>query len=1072
MEAIEIKPDDPRQPGAAGELAEIRRDCQNEVDTVAVFAAKHHLEPTSVWLAGFALLLHRLSGQTAGSFALCDGEALLSVETLQDGTPLDFLEWLGRVKAAVRRAASSRSSEDAHPIVFGPVGALSNRIQLCVHISRYQLTARFQTSLFATERVRELLEQLIVLVDQAVADSGRDVTGYSLITQSARAIVPDPTADLAFPEYRPITETILAHVASGADRAAVEQGGRSWSYRQLSEASFAVAKGLTAAGLRVGDSVAVTGPRSFGFVAAMLGVWRCGAVLVNIDPGLPEKRQELMLLEAKARFLVRVGSAANTLTGRVEKMLSISMQGGLADYSPGAAAEPLPSLSPEQAAYIFFTSGSTGTPKAVKGRHSGLSHFLQWQRQEFAIGPHDRGSQLTALSFDVVLRDSFLVLSSGGTLCIPGEWDALDPRRIIDWLQSERVSVLHVVPSLARMWLNGDAAPTPLRYLKHVFFAGEPLTDVLVKQWRRTFTPHAEIVNLYGPAETTLAKCFYRVPAVPEAGVQSLGRPLPDTQVLVLNAGRAQCGLNEPGEIAIRTPFRTLGYCNNVEANVKAFVPNPFRNSPDDLVYLTGDAGTYRTDGLLAIHGRLDNQMKIRGIRIEPGEIEAAIGRHDFVREAVVVARPDPNGGKALVAYVVPRFPLDHRQRRAFIGGLRKYLRQRLPEAMVPSVLVVLDALPLNRNGKVDRLALPPPDRSAFGSSEDSAPATKLEFELVALWRNLLHLDALGVDDDFFDLGGHSLLAVQLAQQIRRDLGRPCTLSMLFRNRTIRSLARELGLDSPNLSDATVLELQPAGEAPGLFCVCGLHLYQELADQMAPDLPVYGVFLPYEEQMLDAGFATVSRTRSIEDLAAAYVEAIRGKQPSGPYLICGVSFGGVLAYEVAHQLRQAGQEVPLVALLDSVLPIAIGRDWTRWGVDQVRRMRQEGMGAFAKRAKSQILSRFRGSVGPTRETEDAALRALQMRRRQFYQEAEFAYRVPPSSGPLLLVRAQDKSFHHSDIKDQTYGWGSAATWLEIVDVPGDHLGILSSPNVQVLAQVLRPYAARARGSAIGARRLA
>jgi thioesterase domain-containing protein len=505
-----------------------------------------------------------------------------------------------------------------------------------------------------------------------------------------------------------------------------------------------------------------------------------------------------------------------------------------------------------------------------------------------------------------------------------------------------------------------------------------------------------------------------------------------------------------------------LGYFNNAEANAKAFVPNPFRSVPDDLVYLTGDAGTCGADGLLAIYGRLDGQIKIRGVRIEPGEIEATIGRHDLVREAALMAGPDPSGGKALVAYVVPRHQLEHRQRKAFVGELRTYLRQQLPEAMVPSAFVVLDALPLNHNGKVNRLALPAPDRSAFGSSEQSAPATKLESELVGLWSRLLHLEALGVDDDFFDLGGHSLLAVQLTQRIKCDLGRTCTLTMLFRNRTIRELARQLELDSPNLNDATVLELQPAGEPPGLFCVCGLHLYQELADQMAPDLPVYGVFLPYEEQMLKEGSAKVVRTRSIEELAAAYVEAIRDKQPKGPYLVCGVSFGGVLAYEISQQLRQAGHEVPLVALLDSVLPIAIGRDWTRWGVDQVRRLRQEGVVAFAKRAIRQILGRFNSGHSPAKTPEEAALHAMQIQRQQFYHKAEIAYRVPPSSGPLLLVRAKDQSFHHSDIREQTYGWGSAAAWLDIVDVPGDHLGILGGPNIQTLAQVLRPYAERAR----------
>jgi amino acid adenylation domain-containing protein len=892
------------------------------------------------------------------------------------------------------------------------------------------------------------------------AGEGRPDGRYDLPGKSSLGRLPDPTADLGFPECRPVTEAILAYAASSADKIAVEHGGMSWSYRDLARTSHSIACGLRSAGIRVGESVAVTGPRSFGFVAAMLGVWRSGAVLVNVDPSLPDERRHMMLAQAEARCLVRVGPGA-IASPEIERTLSVSMSGEIVDGVAGSTESPLPCLSPEQAAYIFFTSGSTGTPKAVKGRHAGLSHFLQWQRREFAIGAHDRGSQLTALSFDVILRDTFLVLSAGGTLCIPGELAALDPSQIVSWLQNERISVLHVVPSLARMWLHSVSAPTSLPHLEHVFFAGEPLTDVLVKRWRETFPSQAEVVNLYGPTETTLAKCFYRVPAEPEEGVQSVGLPLPNTQILILNPQRSLCGPNEPGEIAIRTPFRTLGYLNNAEANSKVFVPNPFGSSPDDVIYLTGDGGSYRPDGLLAIHGRLDTQVKIRGIRIEPGEIEAAICHSELVREVAVVAQPQRDGEKALIAYLVSRNPLDHGQRRAFVRRLRSYLRQRLPEAMVPAGFVVLDALPLNPNGKINRRALPAPERSAFVDPESCGPTTKLESDLVALWIDLLGLADLGIDDDFFDLGGHSLLAVQLAQRIKDQLGRICTLSMLFRNRTVRKLAHEIELDSPKMSEATVLDLQPAGEGPGLFCLAGLHLYQELADRLAPDVPVFGVFVPYEEQILDADPTTIANSRSIEELAAAYIEAIRGRQAHGPYFICGVSFGGVVAYETARQLQQAGEVVALVALLDSVLPGVVRRDWFRWTVNQVRRVRDEGIVQFGARVKRRILRQMWREV-TMKPGRDAELDALQARRQRFYHEAEVAYRVPRSEVPALLVRAQDKRFHNDDIRDPTYGWGRAATSLKIVDVPGDHIGILARPNVDVLAKVLRPYVARAQ----------
>jgi amino acid adenylation domain-containing protein len=1070
-EAIELRSDFSRSAESHPTLEiEVVPVADSEIAAAHDLARQHDSTVGKVWVAAFALLLHRLSGQVAGHFVYYPGGsdgALIAIDASQPGS---FVAWLQRLGKAVDSAPPMVPGASLPPIGLA-LGKSDRNFELLVWVDNGKIGLRYRSDLFCSRRARDLLDQLVLLFRQIVGQPHRHIYEFSLVTAAAELVLPNPRVALAAPAYPTVAALIEEQAHRSPDSTAIEQGDKSWSYRQLEEVTRSVALVLRVGGLSSGDCVAVTGQRSFGFVAAMLGVFRAGGVLLNLDPNLPEQRQSLMAEQAQAKHRIVVGSvAADPFSGApFICSFAISAQGELPrDLHDDPSASLLPEVTPGEPAYIFFTSGSTGTPKAVKGRHAGLSHFLNWQRTQFGIDSSDRGAQLTALSFDVILRDSFLVLTAGGTLCIPAELDVLDPSRIIAWLRAKRITVLHIVPSLARLWLRSAADKVEPLCLRHVFFAGEPLTGVLVTDWRRALSPTAEIVNLYGPTETTLAKCFLEVPADPDPGVQSIGGPIAETQVLILNARQTLCGPSEPGEIAVRTPFRTLGYLNNPEANAKSFVPNPFCHDPNDLIYLTGDGGSYHSDGRLAIHGRLDNQVKIRGVRVEPGEVEATMARHPLVREVAVAARMDVRGDKVLVAYVVLNGPAGDSKIRKVTRALRGYLRERMPAAMVPGAFVVVDALPLNANGKVNRRALPEPNRRAFATADYAEPTNQLETLLVSVWTGVLQQDTVGIDDDFFDLGGHSLLAVQLIQQVR-GLGHRITIPMLFRCRTVRRLAHEIGLNDANLAETTVLPLQPNGSGAALFCVCGLHLYQELADQLAPDVPVYGVFLPFEEQLLDDSSRKEPRHRSIEELARAYAMAIREKQPHGPYLLCGVSFGGVMAYEIGHQLERAGEMVGFVGVFDSVLPSARGRDWISWGIYQARLLlRRDRIQALWRRVGAKIARRSGRVISRSTATKRgaASTEILEKKRQNYYRAAELAYCPPESDNPVVLVRALTRSFTDFDLRDATYGWGSTASALKVIDVPGDHLGILEGNNVQNLVSSLRPYIERGRLSKI------
>jgi amino acid adenylation domain-containing protein len=682
--------------------------------------------------------------------------------------------------------------------VFSPVSAWS-QFDLTLYAAEdddtIQLTLSYNIDLFAPARIAAMLEQFGSLLEQIVAQPDKQISEYSLLTPTGFAVLPDPTEVLPAPAHMPITESFFLRAKESPDHPAICRGEESYNYSQLAEEARSIACSLLDSALKKGDVVAVSGAPSFGLIASMLGVLSGGGVLLTLDQNLPRERQKLMVREAGAKQLLYVGdwrteddwirdlpSVAITLVREDRQTSSESAQIAV------PASFCLPELNPSDAAYLFFTSGTSGVPKGVLGCHKGLSHFLKWQREEFGITAEDRAAQLTGLSFDVVLRDIFLPLTSGASLHLPDDPTNAASANILSWLDRERISILHTVPTLAQTWLNDVPQGVSLRSLRWVFFAGEPLTDSLVRGWREAFPASGQQVNLYGPTETTLAKCFHVVPDEPAYGVQPVGRPLPETQALVLGSANGLCGIGEPGEIVIRTPFRSLGYINAAEEQSVRFIQNPFTHDADDLLYRTGDRGRYQPDGTLEILGRLDEQIKIRGVRIELGEVMAVLNRHDSVNASVIVPViipvNDEQGEPALAAYIVAKGEED-----TSTSELRLYLSKQLPAVMVPSYFVFIDELPLTPNGKVDRRRLP--DFSGSEELQDSvAPRNETERLLAGIWREVLGVNQVSVFDNFFELGGHSLKATQVMSRVSSVFQIDAPVRTLFEAPTVSDLAK------------------------------------------------------------------------------------------------------------------------------------------------------------------------------------------------------------------------------------------------------------------------------------------
>ncbi len=651
----------------------------------------------------------------------------------------------------------------------------------------------YRIDLFRPERMEEMLTQYQHLLQEIVADPSRGISDYPLITPSAADIVPDPLSPVPTPAQTLVTDLLAAWAEKTPNQTAISHREQVWSYETLFERVNVIARSLRAMGVQSGDVIAIYGTRQFGLIASVIGTLLGGGVFILIDPFLPDERKLMLLREAQVKWLILVQgttnlpAAADWLAADDElltKQLQVDGETGQVISAPDISQVTLPTVAEDDPAYIFFTSGSTGKPKAILGNHKGISHFVRWQGEEFAVSPEDRVAQLIGLSFDVILRDIFLPLTHGATLCLPDKVDGLNLADPLPWFKAAGITILHTVPALVQTWLTTGDTSTSLPDIRYTFFAGEPLTDALVNQWR-DLCPNSHVVNLYGPTETTMVKCFYRVPAETQPGVQSIGRPLPQTQVFILDENDRQCGLYEPGQIVIHTPFRTLGYLNAPEVAKKQFRPNPFQNDPDDLFYYTGDLGYCQADGTLAILGRTDDQVKVRGVRIELGEIIGTLAKHPMVQANTVIAKKDEHGQNYLVAYVVPQSSgeLD-------AGALQRDLSKILVPAMIPAAFVPLERLPLLPTGKVDRRKLPEPDLNVTSSANDFVEPEGLIEEIIAeVWRTVLGLERVGLYDNFFHLGGHSLMIIRVVARLEQAYGIEVPLRALFDAPTIAELA-------------------------------------------------------------------------------------------------------------------------------------------------------------------------------------------------------------------------------------------------------------------------------------------
>ncbi|HVG59538.1 MAG TPA: amino acid adenylation domain-containing protein [Hyalangium sp.] len=696
-------------------------------------------------------------------------------------------------------------------------------------------------------------------------------------------------------------ELFERQVEASPEAVALTFQGGTLSYRELDRRAAALARELRALGIGPDAQVGLCAHRSPELVVGMLGVLKAGGAYVPLDPSYPKERLALVLEDARPRVVLATEACRSLLPPTGATVLTL-------ESAPGAHASEEARLEsqvrPGHLAYVLYTSGSTGRPKGVMIHHGGLVNYLAWAAQAYAVAEGQGAPVHSPVGFDLTVTSLLVPLITGRPVeLLPEAGDVSALSRSL--LPGADFSLVKLTPAHLEL-LAHQLTPAQAGSARALVIGGEALLPRMLDFWRR-HAPQVRLINEYGPTETVVGCCIYEVPR-DFAGASSvpIGRPIAGTELYVLDERMEPVPLGVPGELYIGGAGLARGYQNRPELTAERFVPHPFSQEPGARLYRTGDLARYLADGNLEFLGRIDLQIKVRGFRIELGEIEAVLASHPSVREAAVTA-PDMGGGRALVAYVVPV------EGSALDGSeLREFLASKLPDYMVPARWSFLPALPLTPNGKVDRRALPAPE--APTRPVQVAPRSEREAALARLFAEVLGLPRVGVTETFFELGGHSLSAVRMLARLREELGMQLPLRVLFESPTVEALARRIEEPVAQPGGALV-PLREGGHKAPFFAVHpiggSVFCYTELARLFDPERP----FMALQARGLESEAPPRER---IAEMAAAYTEELRRFRPHGPYLLGGWSMGGVVAFEMAQQLRRAGERVELV-LIDSHL---------------------------------------------------------------------------------------------------------------------------------------------------------
>ncbi len=897
----------------------------------------------------------------------------------------------------------------------------------------------FSTDLFDVETIYRLIGHWETLLHGVCANPECVIGDLPLLTATEQQTMQSWNATKQPLPQTTIHDLILAQGKRTPNRTAITWGATGWTYARLMDEAEQIAAALLQAGITRHALVATVLGRSPSLVASLLGILMTGAAYMPIDPATPTSRIALCFESARPDWVLAERSylgVAAMPSGRtlvLEDVLAAPRVGVGATISSG----------PDDLAYVLYTSGSTGVPKGVEIVHRGVVNLLLSMQHDPGFNENDSILAITTISFDISVLEMFLPLISGGRIVLASREDATDPAKLGRLIDSGACTYVQATPATWTSLLeSGWQGKAGLR----VLCGGEAMSRSLAEQ---LLAQGMDVWNVYGPTETTVWSTIGRVK--PSSGAVSVGQPIANTTTYILDARQRAVPIGVAGELYLGGSGLAKGYRNLPAVTDEKFITVDAANG--ERLYRTGDVAVYRGEGEIELRGRLDNQVKIRGHRVELDEVEVNLAAHPAVAFAAARVWADSSGGNTLTAYLVGQ------QGTHLLGSeVRDFLRSRLPAYMVPTQIIFMAAMPLTPSGKVDRSKLTKPEQVEAVEQDVSHPT---ERRMARVWAQILGVRRVGRNDSFFDLGGHSLLLLKLLRAVNQEFETKLDLPQLFEAPTVTKLARLIsGLDSPQ-NTGSLVTLNPYGTARPLFMVHSHMLYGRLPGALGFDQPFYGLKELPPGDDLSPGF--------IDSLLDEHVRQVRSIQPHGPYQIAGWCFAGLMAYEVARRLETAGEQVSTLFLLDSWCPYTTPRKSRKAYIAErssvalakgihrfVERVANRCLGTLvilrmqAIRASKSLLYRLFSSMG---FQHPAALASTDILGYEWLRN----YHILPYRGDITLVLPA-KSYFDPQQSDTSCGWAPFTSGLvRHLLAPGDRQSMFLEPNVASLAAALKRH---------------
>ncbi|HYX14919.1 MAG TPA: amino acid adenylation domain-containing protein [Nostoc sp.] len=940
----------------------------------------------------------------------------------------------------------------------------------------------YSTDLFDQSTITRMLGHFQILLESIVANPKERILDLALLTEGERQqlLIDWNDTKKSYPNSKCFHQLFEAQVEKTPNAIALVFGNQQLSYKELNIRSNQLAHYLKKIGVKAESLVGICVERSSEtlpeaspeMIIAILGIFKAGGAYLPLDPSYPQERLNFMLKDAQVSILLTQEKLLQHFTEFSNQIISLDKD--WASITQHSRENPNSCVRLENLAYVIYTSGSTGQPKGVLIEHRGLSNLAAEQIEVFNLQPSNRILQFASLSFDASIFEIVMALGTGATLYLANKESLLPQKALLQLLREKAITHVTLPPAVLAV-LPTQSLPV----LQTIICAGESCSEDIIKRW---WNPNRRLFNAYGPTEATVWSTVAEIKSVTEK--PPIGRPIANIEIYILDKYLQPVPVGILGELYIAGDGLARGYLNCPELTAKKFIPNPFNGKKGARLYKTGDLARYRADGNIEFLERIDNQVKIRGFRIELSEVETVISQHNNVEKAIVVAQGNLYDNKHLVAYIVP-----NSAQKPTIIELRQFLKGKLPEYMIPKAFVILDSLPLTANGKVDHYALKAIDTQSRSIDKAFiAPRTQTESTLAKIWAEVLNVEHIGIHDNFFDLGGNSLLAIRLLDQINKQFERDLPLSNLFLNQTIESLAIALYSKTDSLACFPLVPIQPNGSNPPFFCVHPIFgvvfPYYELAHQLGENQPFYG--------LQPIGIDGETPLTRIEDMASRYIEALRSVQPKGPYFIGGWSFGGWVAFEMAQQLQNSGEEVALLAVLDTVAPIKSNLPSLSNAFKFIFTTVVPYMWPFfldylyliaapSKNRINRLTSRFYNFQDLTRslktnlfsrfiQKEDATANLISNESKQrvlsesaifpmlrvFYANSQAVLNYVPQVYPKRINLFRTKVQLNVADAEASMGWDRLAVGgTEIHHIPGNHLTMLRKPHIQVLAAQLK-----------------